>query len=49
MVYSVAVLVISPGLNINCPQVIGNREEKTLAKMRALGEKMIIYDMVRCQ
>jgi hypothetical protein len=29
MVYSVAMLVISPGLNIDCPQAIGNREEKS--------------------
>jgi hypothetical protein len=40
VVYSVAMLVISPGLNIDCPQVIGISEERILAEMRLLGVKM---------
>jgi hypothetical protein len=37
VVYSVAVLVISPGLNIDCPQAIGNSEKILLAEMSVLG------------
>jgi hypothetical protein len=48
MVYSTAVLVISPGLNIG-PQAIGISEEKILAEMRVLGVKIIIEGIVRCQ
>jgi hypothetical protein len=40
VVYSMAVLVISPGLNIDCPQVIGISEEKILAEIGVLGVKM---------
>jgi hypothetical protein len=40
VVYSAAVLIISPGLNIDCPQVIGISEEKILAEIRVLGVEM---------
>jgi hypothetical protein len=40
VVYSAAVLVISPGLNIDCPQAIGNSEKNLLAEMSVLGGKV---------
>jgi hypothetical protein len=40
VVYSAVVLVISPGLNIDCPQAISISEEKILAEMRVLGVEM---------
>jgi hypothetical protein len=48
IVYSAAVLVISPGLNIDCPQVIGISEENFLAEMRVLGVEIDIEGIVRC-
>jgi hypothetical protein len=48
MVYSTAMLVISPGLNIDCPQAISISEEKLLAEMRVLGVKINIEGIVRC-
>jgi hypothetical protein len=49
VVYSTAVLVISPGLNIDCPQAISISEEKLLAEMRVLGVEIIIEGIVKCR
>jgi hypothetical protein len=49
MVYSVAVLVISLGLNINCPQAIGISEEKYWQKKGYWESKCITEGIVKCR